>query len=72
MNTTTDAAAWWASLALVNAGLAQTKGRSRWNWFLGSLFLGPLATFFIVVWPARTQTNRAPGTGPATAGATEV
>ncbi|MGV8977208.1 MAG: hypothetical protein ACOH17_04120 [Cellulomonas sp.] len=37
-------------LALVNAGLAQTKGRSRWNWFLLSLLLGPVATFLIVVW----------------------
>ena len=50
MDTTTDFGTWWGSLALVNAGLAQTKGRSGWNWFLISLLLGPLATFLIVVW----------------------
>ena len=46
------AAGWpWAVLALVNAGLAEQKGRSRLAWFLASLLLGPLATLFIVVWP---------------------
>lgn len=39
----------WGTLALINAGLAQSKGRSRMAWFLASLFLGPLATFIIVV-----------------------
>jgi hypothetical protein len=48
---------WWFSLALVNAGLAQSKGRSGWYWFLFSLFLGPVATFLIVVWPPRTGTT---------------
>jgi hypothetical protein len=57
MNNSTDLGAWWASLALVNAGLAQTKGRSRWYWFLFSLFLGPLATLFIVVWPPPSRTG---------------
>ena len=38
----------WGTLALVNAGLAQGKGRSGLNWFLLSLFLGPLATFLLV------------------------
>lgn len=38
----------WGTLALLNAGLAQTKGRSRLNWFLASLALGPIATFIIV------------------------
>ena len=41
----------WAVLALVNAGLAEQKGRSRLAWFLASLLLGPLATLLIVVWP---------------------
>ncbi|WP_205683971.1 hypothetical protein [Cryobacterium aureum] len=45
----------WFVLALVNAGLAEQKNRSRWNWFLVSLFLGPLATFFIVVWAPVTE-----------------
>jgi hypothetical protein len=39
----------WGTLALINAGLAQSKHRSGFLWFLGSLFLGPLATLFIVV-----------------------
>ncbi|QPZ38731.1 hypothetical protein [Paramicrobacterium chengjingii] len=40
----------WLALALVNAGLAEQKNRSRWNWFLLSIILGPIATFLIVVW----------------------
>lgn len=39
----------WGTLALINAGLAQTKNRSRLNWFLVSLFIGPIATFLIVI-----------------------
>jgi hypothetical protein len=55
----------WVTLALVNAGLAEQKGRSRWNWFLVSIVLGPIATFFIVTWervPARPVAT--PGEGP--------
>jgi hypothetical protein len=72
MNTTTGLGTWWASLALVNAGLAQTKGRSRWYWFVWSLLLGPLATFLIVVWEPRTETKTATDTGTKTAGTSEV
>ncbi len=39
----------WGTLALINAGLAQAKNRSGAGWFLGSLFLGPVATLIIVV-----------------------
>jgi len=39
----------WGTLALINAGLAQSKRRSGLNWFLGSLILGPIATLLIVV-----------------------
>jgi len=39
----------WGTLALVNAGLAQGKGRGGLNWFLLSLLLGPLATLLIVL-----------------------
>ncbi len=38
----------WGTLALINAGLAQGKNRSGLNWFVLSLFLGPIATFFLV------------------------
>ena len=39
----------WGTLALINAGLAQSKGRSRLAWFFVSLLLGPIATFMIVI-----------------------
>lgn len=39
----------WGTLALINAGLAQAKGRSGLIWFLLSLFFGPFATLLIVV-----------------------
>ena len=38
----------WGTLALINAGLAQGKGRSGLAWFLASLLLGPIATLLIV------------------------
>ena len=41
----------WGTLSLVNAGLAQAKDRSGLAWWLGSLLLGPIATFLIVVLP---------------------
>lgn len=41
----------WTTLMLINAGLAQAKGRSGLNWWLISLFLGPFATFLIVILP---------------------
>jgi len=42
-------AAGWGTLALINAGLAQGKGRSGLAWFLVSLLLGPAATLLIVL-----------------------
>jgi hypothetical protein len=39
----------WGALALINAGLAQSKRRSGLAWFCVSLLLGPVATFLIVV-----------------------
>ena len=41
----------WGTLALINAGLAQGKGRSGLLWFFLSLLLGPIATFIVVVMP---------------------
>ena len=43
----------WGTLSLVNAGLAQGKGRSGLGWWVASLFIGPLATLLIVVLPKR-------------------
>ncbi|HET7585852.1 MAG TPA: hypothetical protein VFK13_13130 [Gemmatimonadaceae bacterium] len=38
----------WGTLALINAGLAQTRQRSGVNWFLLSLLFGPIATLLLV------------------------
>ena len=40
-----------STLSLINAGLAQSKGRSGLVWWLLSLLLGPIATFLIVIFP---------------------
>jgi hypothetical protein len=42
----------WVTLSLINAGLAQSKGRSGLRWWLISLLLGPIATLLIVLRPA--------------------
>ena len=39
----------WGTLSLLNAGLAQAKGRSGLGWWALSLLLGPIATFLIVI-----------------------
>ena len=39
----------WGTLSLINAGLAQGKGRSGLIWCLLSLLFGPIATLLIVV-----------------------
>ncbi len=39
----------WGTLTLINAGLAQGKGRSGLAWWFFSLLLGPIATFLIVI-----------------------
>jgi hypothetical protein len=39
----------WGTLALLNAGLAQSKGKSGLLWGLLSLVLGPFATLLLVV-----------------------
>ena len=41
----------WFTLSLINAGLAQSKGRSGLIWWFVSLFIGPIATFLIVILP---------------------
>ncbi|MFZ3170240.1 MAG: hypothetical protein WA130_21720 [Candidatus Methanoperedens sp.] len=48
MSATPEYAIGWGTLALINAGIAQGKNRSGFNWFLVSLFLGPVATFILV------------------------
>lgn len=49
----------WGSLALINANLAQLKGRSGLIWFLGSLLGGPIATFLLAVMDFKSFTRPA-------------
>jgi len=49
MTNTGQYAVGWFTLSLINAGLAQGKGRSGLIWWLVSLFLGPICTLLIVV-----------------------
>ena len=51
----TQFVAGWGTLSLINAGLAQSKGRSGLAWWFLSLFLGPIATFLIVVLGAKNK-----------------
>lgn len=44
--------AMWLTLAILAGGLARTRNRSAWYWFLITAFLGPLGAFLLVVWPA--------------------
>lgn len=41
----------WGTLALINAGLAQSKNRSGLLWFLISLLIGPIATLVMLFLP---------------------
>ena len=50
----------WGTLSLINAGLAQAKGRSGLVWWLLSLFIGPLATLLIVVLPIHPRLPQVP------------
>jgi hypothetical protein len=45
----------WLTLSLINAGLAQGKGRSGLGWWPLSLLLGPIATLLIVLLPRLYQ-----------------
>ena len=49
MHNQTEFVVGFGTLSFINAGLAQSKGRSGLVWWLVSLFLGPIATFLIVV-----------------------
>ncbi len=44
--------AMWLTVAILAAGYARTRNRSAWAWFLATVFLGPIAAFLLVVWPA--------------------
>jgi hypothetical protein len=53
----------WVTLSLINAGLAQAKGRSGAAWWLASLFIGPLATLLIVAFPRVAHASEAESPG---------
>jgi hypothetical protein len=46
----------WFTLSLINAGLAQSKGRSGLLWWVLSLFFGPICTLIIVLLVANDPT----------------
>jgi hypothetical protein len=48
----------WFTLALINAGLAQGKGRSGLIWFFISVFTGPLATLALVTFFSNVKSSR--------------
>ncbi len=39
----------WGTLALLNSAIAQLQNRSALLWFFVSLFLGPIATFILLL-----------------------
>ena len=48
----------WFTLSLINAGLAQSKGRSGLLWWFASLFFGPICTLIIVlIEPVKPKTG---------------
>jgi hypothetical protein len=51
----------WGTLSLINAGLAQSKGRGGLAWWFISLLLGPIATFLIVVMERVGASNASTG-----------
>lgn len=50
----------WGALALINANIAQLKGRSGFWWFVGSLIGGPVVTFILCfIEPQRAESREA-------------
>jgi len=45
----TQYAVGWFTLSLINAGLAQGKGRNGLAWWVVSLLFGPIGTLLIVL-----------------------
>jgi hypothetical protein len=49
MNENSSYAVGWGALALINANIAQLKGKGGLLWFILSLLLGPIATFILAL-----------------------
>lgn len=47
----------WLTAAILAGGYARTRNRSAWNWFLLTLFFGPIAAFLLVTWPVRESVH---------------
>ncbi len=47
----------WLTVAILAGGYARTRNRSAWAWFLLTLFLGPIAAFLLLTWPARAHAD---------------
>ncbi|HEY5563685.1 MAG TPA: hypothetical protein VIK72_18345 [Clostridiaceae bacterium] len=47
----------WGTLTLINSEIAQGKNKSGVTWFLLSIFLGPIATFLLVISSKDTDTT---------------
>jgi hypothetical protein len=54
----TENAVGWGTLSLINAGLAQAKGRDGLRWWVISLLIGPIATFLIVILPKVEESQK--------------
>ena len=52
--------AMWVTMAILAGGLARTRNRSPWYWFLLTVVLGPIAAFLLVVWPPLPARSAAP------------
>ncbi len=50
----------WISVAMLAAGFAGERGRSRWNWFWICLLLGPIGVFILISWPRREDAASRP------------
>ncbi|ANJ25883.1 hypothetical protein [Agromyces aureus] len=57
----------WLTVAILAGGYARTRNRSAWTWFLLTAFLGPIAAFLLVVWPARDTPSAPAGQSPSRA-----
>jgi hypothetical protein len=51
----------WGALALINANLAQLKGRSGFWWFVGSMIGGPVITFLLALTESEPTASRGEG-----------
>lgn len=56
--------AMWLTVAILAGGLARTRNRSAWAWFLMTVLLGPIAAFLLVVWPVAPSKQVALSTTP--------